>query len=322
MEIILIGIGIFIIGVIIIELITYAVRNMRSAKRAKIRKRLRKYAYTDTGKDGTDILKKRIYSEIPFFNRLLLSTPGVKELDNLIMQANARYPMGFYILFALLLAALGFLVSSVLIKNQPLSISLMVVCGCIPFVHLMRLKRKRIEKFKRQLPDGLDLMARALKAGHAFTSGMSMVATEFDDPIGPEFNETLDEINFGISVSDALKNMIGRIDCEEIRFFVVGVILQRDTGGNLAELIQTLANLIRERFKFEGKVRTLTAEGRISAIILVILPFFLFGFLWIKNPNFLQPLITDPIGKIMIFGAMVMMVLGAIVMKKMVEIKV
>jgi len=322
MELLLIGIGIFVFGVVLIELITYAVRNMRSAKRAKIRKRLRKYAYTDSGKDRTDILKKRIYSDVPFFNRLLWSIPGIKELDNMIIKANARYPMGLYILLALFLAALGFLVCTVLTRNQPLAVSLMVVCGCLPFVHLNRLKRKRIEKFKKQLPDGLDLIARALKAGHAFTGGMNLAATEFDDPLGPEFNETLEEINFGVSVADALKNMVGRVDCEELRYFVVGVILQRETGGNLAELIETLANLVRERFKFEGKVRTLTAEGRISAVILIALPFFLFGFLWFNNPNFLKPLFTEPIGKIMILGAVVMMIMGAIVMKKMVEIKV
>jgi len=322
MELFLIGIGIFISGVIIIELITYAVKNMRSATRAKVRKRLRDYAYIESGKDATEIIKKRIYSEIPFFNRILSSTPGVKALDKLVIQANAKYPMGVYIMVALFLAALGLLTCTVLTRNQPLALSLMVVCGCFPFVYLVRLKRRRIEKFKRQLPDGLDLIARALKAGHAFTGGMSMAATEFDDPLGPEFEEALNEINFGISVSDALKNMVGRIDCEEIRYFAVGVILQRETGGNLAELIETLANLIRERFKFEGKVRTLTAEGRISAIILIALPIFLFGFLWFKNPNFLKPLVTDPAGQIMSVGAILMMIVGAIVMKNMVKIKV
>lgn len=322
MELFFIGIGIFVFGVIVIELIIYAVRNMRSAKRAKIRKRLRKYAYTDNEKDPTEILKTRTFSEIQFLNRLLSSIPGVRQLDDLIIQANAKHPMGLYILVALFLAALSFLASTALTKNQLLSLSLMVVCGSLPFVHLMRLKRKRIDKFKRQLPDGLDLIARALKAGHAFTGGMSLAAKEFDDPLGPEFDETLDEINFGVSVADALKNMAGRINCEEIRYFVVGVILQRETGGNLAELIEMLSNLIREKFKFEGKVRTLTAEGRISAVVLIILPFFLFGFLWFKNPNFLKPLFVDPIGKIMALGAIVMMIVGAIVMKKMVEIKV
>jgi tight adherence protein B len=179
-----------------------------------------------------------------------------------------------------------------------------------------------VEKFKRQLPDGMDLIARALKAGHAFTGGMSLAADEFDDPLGPEFAETLDEINYGVSVGDALKNLAARVDCGEIRYFVVGVILQRETGGNLAELMETLATLIRERFKFDGKVKTLAAEGKLSAIILILLPIGIFGYLWLTNPNFLAPLITEPAGKFMILGAIVMMIMGALVMKKMVDIKV
>ena len=322
MELFLIGIGIFVFAVIIIELVVYAVRNMRSTKRVKIRKRFRKYAYINEGDNGTDILKKRIYSEVPFFHNLLRHIPAAKKLDDLVRQANARFPMGFYILLSLLFAVIGYVVGKALIKDIYQSLVGMGICGCLPILYLKRLKRKRIEKFKKQLPDGLDLIARALKAGHAFSGGMNLAAKEFDDPLGPEFAEALDEINFGVSVADALKNLAGRIDCEELRYFVVGVILQRETGGNLAELIETLANLIRERFKFDGKVRTLSAEGKLSAVILILLPIAVFGYLWITNPNFLKPLFTDPSGKFMILAAIVMMIIGGIVMKRMVDVKV
>jgi tight adherence protein B len=172
------------------------------------------------------------------------------------------------------------------------------------------------------LPDTLDLIARALKAGHAFTGGLSMVSEEFDDPIGPEFAETLDEINYGVSVPDALKNLSGRIDCEELKYFIVGVILQRETGGNLAELMETLASLIRERFKFEGKVRTLTAEGRFSAVVLILLPLLLTVYLYFTNPNFLEPLIKDHVGNLMAVMAVIGMIVGAMVMRRMVQLKV
>ena len=322
MEFFLIGIGIFVFAVVIIELVNFAIRNSSSAKSGKIRKRLRKYSYVDGGEEGADILKKRIYSEVPFFNRLLQNTPGVAKLEQLVMQANVKYPMGFYVLLALLLAAIGYMGGRFFLRDQYQSLLLMVTCGFLPFVYLSYLKRKRIEKFKRQLPDGMDLIARALKAGHAFSGGMSLAADEFDDPLGPEFAETLDEINYGVSVGDALKNLAARVDCGEIKYFVVGVILQRETGGNLAELMETLAGLIRERFKFDGKVKTLTAEGRISAVILILLPIGIFGYLWLTNPNFLAPLITEPVGKLMILGAIIMMIIGAFVMKKMVDIKV
>ncbi|MEX1350792.1 MAG: type II secretion system F family protein, partial [Desulfobacterales bacterium] len=250
------------------------------------------------------------------------NTPGVAKLNQLVMQANAKHSVGFYVLLALFLAASGYIGGKFFLRDLYQSLLLMVICGFLPFAYLNYLKRKRLEKFKRQLPDGMDLIARALKAGHAFTGGMSLAADEFDDPLGPEFSETLDEINYGVSVGDALKNLAARVDCGEIRYFVVGVILQRETGGNLAELMETLATLIRERFKFDGKVKTLTAEGRLSAVILILLPISIFAYLWLTNPNFLAPLITEPAGKFMILGAIVMMIMGAFVMKKMVDIQV
>lgn len=322
MEQFIIGATLFIVLVIVVELLIYGYKNMRSPNRAKIRKRLRKSVYAEDNQAGTDILRKRVLSEIPFLNRLLLKTPGILKLDNLISQANATYPIGFFILLALFLAVLGFLVGNTVIKNRLLAVMLMFLCGSFPFLYLLILKQKRTEKFKKQLPEALDLMSRALKAGHAFTNGLKLAADEFNDPLGPEFAEVLDEINFGVSVSNALRNLAKRVECPEIKYFVVGVILQRETGGNLAELMGILAFLIREKFKFQGKVRTLSAEGRLSAFILIALPFGIAGWMWFSNPKYLDPLLTDPIGKIMIIGAAIMMVFGIIVMKKMVTIEV
>jgi tight adherence protein B len=287
-----------------------------------ILKRLRKSIYTEDEQVGTDIMRKRVLSDIPFLNKLLLKTPGMLRFDDLISQANAKYPIGFFILFALFLALLGFLIGTLVIKNPLASLVLLVMGGVFPFLYLIILKRRRIEKFKRQLPEALDLMARALKAGHAFTNGMKLAADQFDDPLGPEFSEALDEINFGISVPNALRNMAKRIDCSEIRYFVVGVILQRETGGNLAELMGILSYLIREKFKFQGRVRTLSAEGKLSAIILIALPFFIAGYLQFSNPKYLATLLIDPIGKAMIIGAVVLIIIGIFVMKKMVTIEV
>ncbi len=179
-----------------------------------------------------------------------------------------------------------------------------------------------MEKFERQLPEALDLMARALKAGHAFTGALKMVADEMDDPIGTEFDKTLGEINFGIDVSQALINLSQRVDCPDLRFFVIAIIIQRETGGNLAEILGNIAYLIRERFKLHGRVRVLAAEGKLSAIILVALPFLVALALTFLNPDYLEVLVTDPIGRFMSCFALVMMAFGIVVMKKMVAIKV
>jgi tight adherence protein B len=322
MELFVIGFGIFIATVLIIQMVTYGVRHMRTAQRVKIRRRLRKYTYVESGIDGSDILKKRVFSEIPFLNGLLKNLPVMSGLDRLMVQANAKYQMGFYLLLSLLLAVMGFLAGAQFTRNPLTGFLFAVVFSSIPFIYLIRQKRIRVEKFKKQMPDGLDLIARALKAGHAFSGGVSMAAEEFDDPLGSEFSEMLDEINFGVSVPDALKNLTTRIECDELKYFVMGVILQRETGGNLAELIQTLANLIREKFKFEGKIRVLSAEGKLSAVILSLLPFLVGGWIAITNPKYLAPLVGEPGGRFILMMAGVFMIIGILIMKRMVNIKV
>jgi tight adherence protein B len=322
MNIFVIGAIIFFIAIIVIELSIYAVKNMRSVNRAKIRKRLRKHTYDKDSTGQIDIVKKRVLSDIPFFNKLLLKIPGVKGLDRLTMKANSKYPAGFYVLVALFLGTVGFMGINFFLLNRLSSLLLASLLASLPFLHLQLLKQKRIEKFRSQFPEALDLIARALKAGHSLNSGMKLAADEFDDPLGPEFDETLGEINFGVSVANALKNLAKRIECPELKYFVVAVILQRETGGNLAELIESLAHLIREKFKFQGKVRTLSAEGRLSAVILVAIPFLMAIYLHFANPKYLAILFSEPIGRIMVGAAAIMMTIGILVMKKMITIKV
>ena len=309
-------------SVIIIELLTYAVKNMRSVNRAKIRKRLRKHTYVKDSTGQIDIVKKRILSDIPFFNKLLFKIPGVSALDRLTIKADSTYPAGFYVLSALLLGAMGLIGANFFMLNRILSILLAALLSSLPFLHLLLLKQKRIEKFRHQLPEALDLIARALRAGHSFNSGMKLAADEFDDPLGPEFDEALGEINYGVSVANALKNLTKRIECPELKYFVVAVILQRETGGNLSEIIERLANLIRKKYEFQGKVRTLSAEGRLSAVILVAIPFLFALYLHLANPKYLDILFSAPIGRVMLVVAAIMMAIGIFVIKRMVKIRV
>jgi tight adherence protein B len=197
-----------------------------------------------------------------------------------------------------------------------------VVLGYVPFAYLLRKKKQRLRKFERQLPEALELVARTLRAGQAFSGGLSIVSEEFDDPIGTEFERTLDEINFGVSVQVALQNLAARVDCPDVRFFVVAVVIQRESGGNLAEIIESIANVVRERFKLVGKIRVLSAEGKASALILCLLPFFIGFVIYLLNRDYMSALIEDPIGKYMIGAGLVMMFLGIIVMRKMIQIKV
>ncbi|MGD8955678.1 MAG: type II secretion system F family protein [Desulfobacterales bacterium] len=322
MEYIIAGMVIFLISVVIVELVSYAYRNSEAAKRSRIKKRLRKYVFVEGETTGTDIIKKRVFSDVPAFNSFLSHAPLFHRLDQLLAQANAKSSAGFYILLMLTLGVIGFSTVYFFSRNALLSTVAGFMLAPIPMLFLLDMKKKRILRFKKQLPDALDLIARALRAGHSFTGAMKLAVEEFDDPLGPEFEETLNEINFGVSVPSALKNLSTRFSFEELQYFVTGVTLQRETGGNLAELVETLARLIRERFVFEGKVRVLTAESRISAVVLVALPFLIAGFLWFTNPNFLKPLLTEPVGHFLIVLAIVLMTIGIIVMKRMVNVKV
>ena len=320
MDFMIIGIIIFILSVLLIELSLFAYRNLASTQRSKIKKRLQKYTFVEN--DFGDILKTREFSEIPFFNKVLSSLAVTNKLDTLLIQSNTKYSLGFFLLLSAVLGGCGVFAGQYFLNNILVSILIGLVLIPIPYVYLLNLKNKRIVKFQTQLHEGLDLIARALRAGHSFTSALKLAAAEFGDPLGTEFEETLDEINFGVSVPDALKGLTERIDCSEVKYFVIAVIIQRETGGNLAELIESLAHIIRERFIFEGKVRVLTAEGRLSAVILVALPIVIGLWLHISNPDYLKPLFGDPIGTIMLVGAGISLVIGMLVMKQMVKIEV
>ena len=313
---------VFVLTLVVIELTLYAYRNYRYPDRAKVGKRLERLHKDKYDTTSTDITKKMTLSEVPALNDLLNRMNWVQSLERLRRQANASYPLGFYILLSLVLALTGFLAAMFFLPGNIMAMVLGLAIGAIPFMALRMMKKKRMEKFMDQLPEALDLIGRSLRAGHAFTSGMKMVSEQFVDPLGPEFGETLDQINFGVSVPDALRSLSLRVDCQDLKFFVVSVNLQRETGGNLSEIIENIARLIRERFKFFGKVRTLAAEGKLSAYILIGLPFAVMVVLSLVNPEYIRTLFTEPEGRTALYIAGVMMFAGIVFIRKMIKIRV
>lgn len=313
---------IFIIALLSLELVFFAYRMIRYPDRAEVRRRLRMSMQDFDEKEAANLYKKNLLSDIPFLNRILPLLPGIERIRLVLEQANVQFTLGFLVLLSVTLGLLGFLVGMFYNQGRLVSIVIGVAFAYLPKFYVSYKKKKRMAKFEQQLPDALGLIARALRSGHAFTSGMKLAAEEFPDPIGPEFNETLDEINFGINVSDALKNLAHRVDCPDLKFFVVSVILQRETGGNLAEIIEGLAKLIRERFKFRGKIRVLTAEAKMSAAVLYILPFLLAAWLFFFQNEFIRPLYTDPIGKILLGITAFLMFIGYLLIKKIIKIEV
>ncbi len=270
-----------------------------------------------------DIVKKRRpLSDVPWLNQLLLSIPSLPRINRLLLQSDVKQPLGVFILISCVLAFTGFFVTGFLMRGYMGSFLVAVFLSMMPIFYISMKKKKRMKKFERQLPEALDLIARSLKAGHAFTGGLQMVAEEFEDPMGSEFSNVIDGINFGAGVKESLSALTERVDCDGLKFFVVALTIQRETGGDLCEILEKISYLIRERFKLQGRIRTLAAEGKLSAIILIALPFFVGFAITILNPGYIKILKTDPLGKWLILTTFFLMVLGIVAMKKIVSIKV
>jgi tight adherence protein B len=322
MNILLLGVIIFTFSLLVLELTFHAFRTFMHPDRAEVRRRLRQSMAEKGTDNGEDIYKKNSLSEVPFMHQLLARLPGIDQLQLTINQANVKFTLGFFALLSIGLGFVGYLLGALLAKDTILALLIAVCSANLPMLYVRSQKKKRMAQFEKQLPEALGLIARALRAGHAFTSGMKLAADEFNDPLGPEFEEALDEINFGQSVTVALKNLVRRVDCPDLNFFVVSVILQRETGGNLAEIIEGLAHLIRERFKFRGKVRTLTAEGRLSAVVLYVLPVLLAAFLFLFHPDVVAPLYEDPVGRVMASFMIGLMILGFFMIRRIIKVEV
>lgn len=288
----------------------------------RVKNRLKALAMSDVDAETIDlVLRESSMSEVPWFNRLLEKMRWASNLTKLINQADAKGSAGVYLLICALLAVVGYFAGS-FSGRMWVSGAAALLMGYAPIWGLKGKKNKRMLRFQKQLPEALDLMARALKAGHTFGGGMRMIADEFDNPIADEFGQTLDEINFGMDVDRALANLQDRVDCTDLKFFIVSVNIQRETGGNLAEIIAKISELVRERFALYGKIRVLSAEGRVSAYILTALPFLLTGILYTVNSDYISLLWTRELGQTMVWCAAVSMVIGVLVIRKIITIKV
>lgn len=322
MNVPIVGLLIFVVLLLVIELMAHALRTFKDPHRNKVRKRLKALSVTAQEDGAPGILRKRMLSEVPVLHRLLSSLPAAKSLDRLLEKANVGYSLGFFILLSLVLALAGFLGFSFVMKNPAFSPAVAAFFGLMPYFSVVSKKKRRMNKMEEQLPNALELIARGLRAGHAFSTAINFAAEEFDDPLGPEFAQILDEVNFGVSVSDALKHLAERVDCSDVKYFVVSVIIQRETGGNLAEVMDRIAFIIRERFKLRGKIRVLSAEGKLTACILVALPFLVVIILSFINPVYIKGLWVESRGKMLAMAASVMMAAGILVIRKMIRIKV
>ncbi len=202
------------------------------------------------------------------------------------------------------------------------AVPLGLVAGVLPILHLLRLRMKRIRKFEEQFPDSLEFVARSMRAGHAFSVSLEMIHREFQEPLAGEFRRTFEEHNLGLPLETALQNLAKRVPSMDVHFFVSAVLLQRRTGGNLAEILDKLASLIRERFKLRGKIRAISAHGRMTGVALTCIPLAVALLMFYVNPDYVRFFFTDPTGQVMAISAAVLQVIGYLIIKKIVTIEV
>jgi tight adherence protein B len=295
----------------------------RGKQAKKIGQRLRSFSNQSRRGAQAQVLKDRMLSDVPAFERWLSSIPRALLMQRYISQSGLDWTVWRLVLTSTALAVFG-LMALYSLARQPMFISapLAFLLGTLPLSYVSFKRTRRLQKMEQQLPDTLDFMTRALRSGHAFSSALQMAGDEMPDPMAGEFKAVHDEINYGVSMQQALTNLSERVPLTDVRYFVVSVLIQRDTGGNLTEVLANLSNLIRERLKLIAKVRVLSANGRFSARTLVLLPFALGATMNLMNPGFMSPLWTDPIGATILKVMLSLMAVGVFIMHKVIKIRV
>jgi len=320
----LMALGVFVVGAVVVFGAYLLLAGMPQwMVQRKIQRRMDDVALTfkPEAVEAT-LVKGQIRGLLPALDRLTQGTSAGSWLARLIDQSGAKVGVSTVLLGALGLGIAAAFALAAVLREPVAMIPGFGLGAAIPFIVLMRKRTVRIRRFEEQFPEALDTLSRAIKAGHAFTTAMGMVADEGQDPIGPEFRKTFDEQNFGLPLKDALNNLAIRVGLLDVRFFVTAVLIQRETGGNLSEILENLAYVVRERFKILRQVRVYTAHGRMTGYVLLALPAALAVALKFINPEHMDLLFTERMGRLMLCGVVVMQTIGYLWIRKIVSIEV
>lgn len=268
------------------------------------------------------IERTRQQSRLPRLNALLGSFQMGQRIQRFIAASALSVSAVELISISVGLGLMGLLLPSLLGKPPIFGAALGLALAVLPWWRVASRRNTRVERIERQFPEALDLMSRSMRAGHSFPSAVKMVADEVPEPLGRDFRILFDEMNYGVPTNDALAHLADRVPLPDVSYFVVAVMIQRESGGNLAELLDKIALIVRERLKLLGEVRTLSAEGKLSAIILTALPFGVGLVVNIVNPEFMAVLWSDPAGLRMVGVALFMMLMGILWMRSIIHIRV
>jgi tight adherence protein B len=271
---------------------------------------------------ATSILKSQGLSSNPTVDAFLRQLPFSQSIAHLIRQAGMEWKVGSVLAFSLGAFLVGWWIGSVILPTDVLAFSLGVAAAVAPYFYLHVQRSIRFKKFDTILPEAVDLMSRGLRAGHAISAVLEMVGKEVADPVGIEFRALHKECSLGLPLRDAMINLVERMPRDDMRFLATAILLQKESGGNLVQILDKTSHVVRERARLRGQLRIYTAQGRITGWILGFAPFAMFGLISAVNHNYEKILFTEPFGLKMVYGALVMMFIGVLIIRKIIDIKV
>jgi tight adherence protein B len=324
MNLLLIVLFSFLAAMSLIIVMFFVPTAVQNSPQARIKRRL-----TAVGRAGhtsradvQNLLKSTLYSEVPWVNALLSKVKFAKHLDLLLERANVDMTLGLFILCSAVAGGVGIFL--LLIVGQPFFVALVMglIALVCPYFYLKYITWRRMRRFLEQMPDALDMMSQSLQAGLGLTQAMVFVAKEMPDPVGTEFSVFIEEVNLGLPLADALKRMEERMALPEVRLFNTALLVQREVGGSLAELLNKLSDIIRDRFRIERLIKSLTGQNRMSAWTVCSVPPFLGVFMFIREPELMNGMLNDPMGRAMLAAALFLEIIGIFVFRKLIKVHI
>jgi tight adherence protein B len=268
------------------------------------------------------LVRDELMSSVPVVHRIMMQWGWTAKLQEYIVQAGMTIKPAKILLFSAVLGFASYLISGFFYAHFYVQIPVGILGFGIPFIVVAFKRNRRLRKFEEAFPEALDLLGRAVRAGHAFTTGLEMIAKECAEPLASEFRTAFEEQNFGLPLRDALLNLSERVPITDVRFFVTALLIQKETGGNLAEILDGLARVVRDRFRLYREVQVRTAQGRLTGLILIGLPIAVAIMLSIMNPSYMRVLIDDPKGPMVIAVSVAMQIVGSVLLWKIIHFEV
>jgi tight adherence protein B len=293
-----------------------------SQMRKKLQSRLGEIEAESGEESFSSLLRQKYLRDLSPLERQLEDLPAMQTLARIIAQGGHKFLAYRVTLLAAALGVVAAIITWTIMRSIPFTLMGLVIGTSLPFFKIFRDRTNRIQAFEEQLPDAIDMVKRALRAGHPFSGAIKLVAEEMDDPVAGEFGTTFADINYGNDSRRAMIGLLQRVPSVTVMALVTSVLVQRETGGNLAEILERIAAVVRSRFKLQRKVKTLSAEGRMSAWILALVPLVLFAVIWVTTPDYLPMLLEEEAGKKMVIYGVVSAIIGIYWVKKIIRIEV